>query len=130
MAIFNLKRGDTKPPLEVQLKNPNGTVHDLTGSTGWKLHIWLADGTKLIRDMTKVGTDEAGTLSYAWVATDWDAVSGGGTVGGLVARPLPLLPGEREHRMEYEVTGPGGARLTFPNDGYDTLRILEDIGQG
>lgn len=130
MSVFALKYRDTRPPLEVVLKNPDRTAFDLTGSTAWKLHIWLADGSKLVRDMTKVGADTAGILRYAWISTDWDPVSAGGTVGGLVARPLPLAPGEREHRMEYEVLGPATARLTFPNDGYDTLRILEDIGQG
>lgn len=129
--VFFLKYRDTRPILEVALKNPDLTPHDLTGSTGWKLHIWLSDGTKLIRDMAKFGADVNGVLRYSWVATDWDAVSGGGTVGGLVVgSKVPLLPGKVEHRMEYEVIGPAGERLTFPNDGYDTLRVITDIGQG
>ena len=54
----------------------------------------------------------------------------GGTVGGLVPGPtIPLQPTDVEHRMEYEVIG-GSSRMTFPNDGYDVLRILADIGQG
>jgi hypothetical protein len=137
MGIFNLKYRDTRPILEVVLKEPDPgnpgqlRVHDLTGSTGRKLHIWLSDGSKLIRDMAVEGLETAGTLRYVWIATDWDPVSGGGTIGGLVAGPtIPLTPGQIEHRMEYEVIGPSGARLTFPNDGYDTLRILTDIGQG
>ena len=75
-------------------------------------------------------------VRYTWIATDWDPVSGGGAVGGLVVGPtLPLAPGVREHLMEYEVIG-GTSRLTFPNGGtslgeaYDTLRIWADIGQG
>jgi hypothetical protein len=138
MAIFHLKRGDTLPILEVVLKNPDGSVHDLTGSSSWKLHIRLSDGTELVRDMTKQGLDTAGTLRYTWVATDWDAPVGApATVGGLVAGPpLPLARGVVEHRMEYEVLGPSGGRLTFPNGGdmasqaYDTLRIWDDIGNG
>lgn len=130
MGLFFLKTGDTRPVLEVGLKNPDGTPHDLTGSTSWKLHIWLSDGSKLVRDMTKVGPDVDGTLRYTWVDSDWNPVSGGGAVGGLVVGPTPpLAPGQVEHRMEYEVIGPA-ARLTFPNDGYDTLRIIADIGQG
>jgi hypothetical protein len=31
--------------------------------------------------------------------------------------------------MEYEVLGPGGARLSFPNDEHDRLVIRADIGQ-
>lgn len=127
MGIFYLKSRDVLPVLEVLLKNPDGTVFSLVGSTAWKLHILLTDGTtKLIRDMTKVGADADGTLRYGWIATDWDAYASGGTVGGLgMTGPFDI----QEHRMEYEVLG-GSARLTFPNGGYDTLRISRDIGQG
>lgn len=122
--MFYLKYRDTRPILEVVLKDPDGSVHDLTGATTFKLHMWLSDGTtKLTRDMTLFGPAANGTLRYTWLATDWDA-------GNLVIGPvLPLKPGEVEHRMEYEVMA-GTARLTFPNDGYDVLRILTDIGQG
>ena len=119
--------------LEVVLLDPDGTPHDLTGSTGWALHIWLSDGTtKLTRSMVKHGVDANGTLRYSWIGTEWDAGAGGPpyTSGGLVVGPtLPLKPGQREHRMEYEVVGPGIERLTFPNDGYDILRIVTDVGE-
>jgi len=125
MAVFYLKFRDTLPVLDVILKNPNGTVHNLTGATGFKLHVRLNNGTIFTRTMTKIGTDAEGHLQYAWAAADWD------TPTGLIVSPIvPLLPTEVEHTMEYEVTGSGGARLTFPNDSYDTLRILADIGQG
>jgi len=137
MAVFCLKYRDTLPILEVVLKNPDGTAHDLTGSTAWRLHILLSDGSKLMRDMVKQAPDASGTLRYTWVAGDWDPVSGGGVAGGLVVGPtIPLAPGVHEHRMEYEVLGAGGARLTFPNGGtsageaYDVLRVWQDIGQG
>jgi hypothetical protein len=132
MGVFLLKYRDTLPALQVVLKNPDGTVHNLTGSTAWKLHVWLNDGTKLTRGMTKIGADIDGTLRYTWAATDWDAGTGGPpfTAGGLILGPdLPLAPGIREHWMEYEVIG-GTSRLTFPNGGYDTLRVYTDIGQG
>ena len=143
--VFELKYRDTLPVFEVVLRDPAppgtlGPVHDLTGSTAWWLHVWLSDGTKLTRAMSKFGIDTAGTLRYPWIATDWDAGSGGPpfTVGGLIVGPsLPLTPGEREHRMEYEVLGPSTARMTFPNghnsDGalaYHTLRIVTDIADG
>ncbi len=136
MGVAFLKLRDTRPILQVELLEPDPLqlgrtrAHDLTGSTAWKLHIWLADGSKLTRAMVKGSPDYAGILTYTWIDSDWDTVSAGGAVGGLVVGPtFPILPGLREHRMEYEVVGPAGARLTFPNDGYDTLRIVADIGQ-
>ena len=146
MGVFNLKYRDTRPILEVVLHDPApagsapgtlGPVHDLTGSTSWKLLIWLSNGSRLIRDMVIYGIPTNGTLRYTWVAADWGDGSGGTgeeddpyTDGGLVAGPsLPLSPGQFEHRMEYEVIS-GTGRMTFPNTEYDTLRIVSDIGQG
>jgi hypothetical protein len=124
MAVFHLKYRDTRPGLLVYLLDPDGTPHSLVGTTAWSLHVWLSDGTKLARDMTVYGDPVAGALLYTWDATDWTAP------GGLDVSPtLPLQPGVRDHRMEYEVVGPGDARLTFPNNGYDTLRVTVDIGQ-
>jgi hypothetical protein len=126
MQVFHLKHRDTLPILDVYLKKPDQTAFDLTGSTAWKLHIQLSNGTKLTRTMSKVGTDADGHVRYAWIATEWDAGStpdseGAYTVGGLDVG---------QHKMEYEVIGPGGARLTFPNNGYDRLSIVADVGQG
>lgn len=124
--IFYLKRGDTRPILEVVLRDPPtavqsvGDPHDLSGADSVNLHIRLADGiTDLPRVMTI--TDAVnGVVQYTWLTTDWDT-------GNLVTGPeLPLDPGEEEHRMEYEVLGPGAARLTFPNDSFHILRITED----
>lgn len=115
MGTFFLKKLDTKPNLLVTLKNPDGTVHDLTGlgASSVKLHIKLVDGTVLTRDMTIDSPATDGKVSYAWQATDWDA-------GGLVSG---------SHRMEYESTE---ERLTFPNreKDNDVLFISDDIGQG
>lgn len=116
MGVFFLKEKDTRPVLETVLKNPDDSIHDPTGGVV-TLHIWLADGTtKLTRTMT-IFDGPLGKVRYTWVATDWDA-------GELVVTPeLPLAPGKREHRLEYQVVN-GTSTLTFPNDGYDTLRIL------
>jgi len=126
MEIFTLKRGDTRPILEVVLRDPApagsapgtvGPVHDLTGSTAWKLHVLLPTGTVFSRDMVVQGDPTGGVLRYTWASADWNA-------DGLPARPSP-----QTLNMEYEVTGAAGARLTFPNDGYHTLQIVDDIGQ-
>jgi hypothetical protein len=111
MGVFYLKYRDTKPKLIATLKNPDGTIHNLTGITDVKLQIKLADGTALQRNMTIEGAPTLGTVGYSWLATDWN-------VGGLVAG---------KHDMEYESVA---ERLTFPNDSYDELLIKADIGQG
>lgn len=140
MSVFNLKFRDTKPVLEVALLNPDGSAHDLTGATGVTLHIRLSSGVRLARPMS-ITDIVGGIVQYAWTAADWGTgttadLDGSYTVGGLIAGPaLPLAPGKSEHTMEYEVIGPGGARLSFPNGGvvpaeaYDTLRVWSDIGQ-
>lgn len=142
MGTFYLKKRDTRPIMDVTLKNPDGTIYDLTGNTATKLHILLSDGTRLVRTMVVQGAPTLGTLRYTWVTTDWDVASapdtdGSFTIGGLVASPTrPLAVGVKEHRMEYEVIGPSSVRATFPNGGpspqddYDILRIAADVGQG
>lgn len=121
MAVFELKHGDTGPILEAVLYNPDGSVHDLTGSTAWKLHIKVDDGV-VTRDMVKQGLDTAGTLRYSWTDADWTGTPG-------LPTPPTIYP-VRECPMEYEVIG-GTRRMTFPNGGYgasyDTLRIVADI---
>jgi hypothetical protein len=141
MGIFYLKRRDTRTVLVAYLKNPDGSAHDLTGASAVHLHIRLSDGTRLIRPMVIDPTPTTGIVRYTWLATDWDAqtgtlVDGAYPTGGLVVTPgtsgpggFVIATGRNEHRMEYEVVN-GTARLTFPNDGYDVLRITDDIGQG
>lgn len=127
MGTFHLRARDTRPILEVGLLNPDGTPHDLTGSTAWKLHIKLPSGTVLTRDMTKQGPDTDGVLRYIWVATDWEPVN--------PADPKLPVPQSAYHTvelpMEYEVIAGSTTRMTFPNgDGHDKLQIRGEIGQG
>jgi hypothetical protein len=122
MAVFVLKANDTRPILEVALLNPDGTPHDLTGATEWKLHIRLSNGSTLTRDLVKQGLDTAGVLRYTWLATDWAP-----TEPTDPKLPVPRSPYHAlELPMEYEIVS-GSSRLTFPNDGRDTLRILGEV---
>lgn len=118
MGTFYLKKGDTRPVLEVALKNPDLSAFDLTGAT-IKLLIRLNDGTELSRNMVIFGDDVDGVVRYTWLSTDWDE-------GNLIVGPTPpYLATDIDHLMEYEVVN-GTLRLTFPNNGYDILRIFED----
>lgn len=121
MAVFSIKAGDTRPTLEVALKNPDGSAHDLTGSTTWKLNIKTGPSTVFVRDLVKEGLDTAGTLRYAWQASDWDPENVNGFLPTPPANyPLTQLP------MEYQVSG-GSSVMTFPNNSFDTIRILGDV---
>lgn len=114
MGRFYLKKRDTRPVLQVTLKDPDDTVHDLSGATGAKLHITLEDGTSISKTMVIDADPTTGIVRYTWLSTDWDT-------GGLVSGT---------HRMEYEVLGPSAARLSFPNTEDHELVIVDDLGQG
>ena len=119
MSTFYLKRGDTRPILQVQLRNPDGSIHDLTGSTDWRLHIALPDGGVFTRAMTKHGNDVDGTVRYVWQPSDW----------GPDALP-PLAPtAVCTYAMEYEVIE-GLNGLTFPNSTFDQLQVTGDVTEG
>jgi len=121
MGVFHLKYRDVLPVLEVTLHKPDDTVYDLTGAISVTLHIRLSDGATTISRAMTIYDRPGGVVRYAWTAADWTALT--------VGPSLPLSPKVNEHRMEYEVVGPGAARLTFPNYAYDTLRVIGDLGQ-
>jgi len=124
--VFWLKFRDTIPFFEVALKNPDGSPFNLTNATTRKLHVRKPDNTVFSRPMTVAGDPQLGILHYQWEAADWDTANGSGY---LVAGPsIPSSPKDIEHKMEYEVIDSAG-RQTFPNDGYDILRIRPDLGQ-
>lgn len=131
MSVFYLKRRDIRPVMVATLYKPDGTIQDITGKTV-KIHVKLStgtllgysderlalpgalgSGTVLTRDGQLSATPTDGTVSYTWLDTDWG--TGMLVTGG--------------HRMEFEVLGPSTERLTFPNGGYDVLRVIDDLGQ-
>jgi hypothetical protein len=129
MSVFNLKYRDTKPILEVTLLEPKDKETDpdvpfnTLGLASVTLHIYLSGGGTFSKAMTIDPDNATGKVSYAWDATDWNT---------LTATPeLPLRPGEREHRMEFEGVESGGGRITWPNvyPAYDILRVPQDFGQ-
>jgi hypothetical protein len=119
MGQFTIKAGDTRPILQVALKDPDGSAHDLTGSTSWKLHVRVSPSVTFTRDMVKEGADTDGVLRYTWVSTDWDP-------GNL---PTPLTSFRTiELYMEYEVIGGASSGMRFPNARFDTLVIRRPVG--
>jgi hypothetical protein len=124
--IFPLKFRDTRPIIEVALVDPDGDAHDLSGVDAVWLHVWLSTGAKFSREMYVYGAAPSGLVRYDWETADWDTTNASGY---LVVSPDWTRPNAGYHRMEYE-TIRGGERLTFPNDGYDVLRVVIDVAQG
>jgi len=114
VSTVYLKYRDTRPTIEVELKKPDGTAVDLTGTTV-KMHIRIEnESTTLTRTMTITGAPTLGVVQYPWVAADWTT-------------PPALKKGD--HRLEYEVIL-GADRQTYPNSTYDTLAVVDDLAQG
>lgn len=113
-----LKFRDTRPRILATLKDTDDTVYDLTGALEAWLHVHLGDGDVFSREMDIDADPTTGKVSYVWEATDWTSD--------------PALQ-VGEHRIEYEVLGPGDVRATFPNRDLPEFRhilvIGEDIGQ-
>lgn len=106
MGVFYLKRGDTRPILEVALKNPDGSAYDVSGATV-NLHVLLPGGV-FTRAMT-IFSGTAGLVRYTWADADWSTLSNG------------IFP------MEYEVAPAAGGLVTFPNDRNDRLLVTVDL---
>lgn len=99
---FVLKRGDRLPDMVVTLDD-NGSPLDLTTATSIQ-----ARGSRhgvVVVDETVTGTVQ-GVVTVTWPAGSTDQV-------GLIL-------------FEFVVTWPGGKEETFPQDGFERVRISPD----
>lgn len=112
MADLTLKAHDTWPPVRFTLSDANGPV-DLSTATTVKM---ILKGTANTGAVTITGTcvpdpDQTankGKGSYTWATGDTDNPD--------------------TYNAEFEVTWGDGTIETFPNDGYKTVLIEEDLG--
>jgi hypothetical protein len=105
---FYIKQNDTSPSIRATLKDGDEVPIDLTGATV-RFHMRSIGGSsaKVDADATVVLPATAGIVQYDWDNGDTDTV---GT-----------------YQAEFEVTLAGGAVETFPNNGYITIEIKDDI---
>jgi hypothetical protein len=111
MADFFIKTSDTAPSIAATLTDYAGTAVSLSGAT---VHVILRpfDGeTSLYAEANNDDTGGAtvGHVSYDWETEDLD------TAGPYYG--------------EWQVTFADASVETFPNDGYFTVAIIDDLGE-
>ncbi len=105
---FRIKTNDTSPKLGVTIKDVDGNAVDITGNNGVRFHMKAYGSNTLTVDAAALVTDATnGAISYEWVAGD---TATAGTYYG-----------------EFEVTYADDRVETFPNKGYFTIIIQEDL---
>jgi hypothetical protein len=104
---FKIKTNDTSPKLTVDLSDAAGAAINLAGSTA-KFHMKAYGETSLkIDDSADITDADNGRVEYSWASGDTDTA---GTYYG-----------------EIEVTYGDLSVETFPNSGYFTIIIQEDL---
>jgi len=104
---FRIKTNDTGPVLSVTMTDANGNPVGLEGASArFHMKAFGADSLKIDAPAT-IGAAGDGTVRYDWVVGDTDTA---GTYYG-----------------EVEVTYGDATVETFPNNGYFTIIIKEDL---
>ncbi len=104
---FKIKTNDTSPKLTVDLEDASGAAVALNGATA-RFHMKKYGATSLKIDASADITDaDDGRVEYSWASGDTDTA---GTYYG-----------------EIEITYGDSTVETFPNSGYFTIIIQEDL---
>ena len=104
---FKIKTNDTSPKLTVDLEDASGAAVALSGATA-RFHMKKYGATSLKIDAAADITDaDNGRVEYSWTSGDTDTA---GTYYG-----------------EIEITYGDATVETFPNSGYFTIIIQEDL---
>lgn len=108
MADFFIKRGDLKPSITSTLTDSAGDPVSLVGAEVTFLMREIDSAEAIVNAPAEIISASAATVRYEWASGDTD-VEGG-------------------YYSEWEVSFADGTTGTFPNSGYDTIAILEDLG--
>ncbi len=102
-----IKRGDTRSCIKAVLINSDGDPTDLAGCEV-RYHMVALNRFNVLNRTIHIENAEKGEVWMVWQPGDTD-------VAGV-------------YRAEFEVTHPDGRRETYPNSGYISIQILEDLG--
>jgi hypothetical protein len=108
MATYFAKTGDagsTTP--DTFLEKGNGTPVNLTGATVKFIMREIGAGSAKVNAAATVVDAATGQVRYSWTTNDLDTPS--------------------SYQAEWEVTYSGGAKETFPADGYIYVVIRDDL---
>jgi hypothetical protein len=104
---FHIKQNDTSPAMLATLKDGNGTVIELSGSSV-RFHMRpIGQTTNTVDSAATIHDVDLGQVSYAWSSTD-TANSG-------------------MFEAEFQVTNTDGTIETFPNAGHIIVEITSEI---
>lgn len=106
--IFKIKQGNTSPAIGGTCKDADGNVVNLTGaSVVFSMRTAVDEVVKIDSVAASIVSATDGTVSYAWAAGDTDTVD--------------------RYEGEFTVTYSDATIETFPNEGYLTILISDDI---
>lgn len=113
MADFEIKENDLLPSITYQLQDAAGNI-DLTGSSVKFIMSAQLGVTNKVDAAATIVTPASGIVRYDWTGTDTDTPND------------PDDPNDA-YFAEWEITFPSTKKLTVPNDGYITVRIIPDL---
>lgn len=105
--VFYINQGDTTPEIQTTLTDPNGDPADVTGASIQFKMAEARGGDSVIDAAGTIVNGTQGEVRYDWSSGDTDS------------------PGR--YRAVFEVTYTTGEVETFPNTGYETVYITENV---
>ena len=105
---FPMKRGTLDPPIQTTLEYATGPIPLVPGDTVTFHMASMTPGLKVISAPASILDIDLALIEYAWQPGDTDFVD--------------------LYRVEWVINYSGGGDETVPRDGYNWVRIYDDLG--
>lgn len=112
-TVFTIKRGDTRPPLEITARDSSGAVIDMTGglSIGFRMKLLQHRGNDdfplKVDGVGSFVTPNLGLIDYTFVAADTSEIG--------------------EYAAEFSYVASDGEPRTIPNPAFLLVRVVQDL---